>query len=91
MADADLARAVRAASEEDRRRTAESMVSRVCALFEPPLVIPGGDALDALVDELDAVGDERDMFRRARGAMAAQFLVAASTRNHSTRPYTHIR
>jgi hypothetical protein len=50
------------------------MVSRVCALFDPPLVIPDSDALDALVDELDAHGDERDMFRRARGAMAAQLL-----------------
>ena len=74
MLDADFARAFRAASEERQRRTAETMVSRVCALFEPPLVIPSGAALDALVDELDAAGDERDMFRRARGAMAAQLL-----------------
>ncbi len=74
MVDADFACAFRAASEEVQRRTLETMVSRVCALFDPPLVIPDSDALDALVDELDAHGDERDMFRRARGAMAAQLL-----------------
>ena len=72
--DADLARAVRAASDENQRRAAESMVARVCALFDPPLVMPDGHALDVLVDELDGLGDHRDIFRRARGATAAQLL-----------------
>jgi hypothetical protein len=51
------------------------MVRRACAQFDPPLIVPGGEpALDALVEELDAIGDEHDMFRRARAAMAAQFF-----------------
>jgi hypothetical protein len=74
-ASADLARELRAASEDDQRRTAESMVRRACAPFDPPLMIPGGEpALAALVEELDAAGDEHDMFRRARAAMAAHFF-----------------
>jgi hypothetical protein len=74
IVDADLARAVRAATEESQRRTADSTLRRVCAEFDPPLTIPDGDALDALVEELDAMGEERDQWRRARAAMAAQFL-----------------
>jgi hypothetical protein len=72
---ADLARELREASEDAQRRAVESVVRRACAQFDPPLIIPDTDpALEALVEQFDAVGDEREAFRRARAATAAQFF-----------------
>lgn len=51
------------------------MVRRAISGFEPPLVVPSDNAaLDALIDALDAVGEESDMFRRARAATATRYL-----------------
>jgi hypothetical protein len=51
------------------------MTRRAILRFAPPLELPDDDAaLRALVVALDDEGDQRDMWRRARAATAAQFL-----------------
>ena len=63
-------------SLDARRQAAVSMVRRVVDQFtDPELEVPSRDEdLDALIDELEGLGDVRDSFRRTRAATAVRHL-----------------